>query len=132
MSLKDFILGYRKMKDMNINELAEKLEVPKTVVEGLESGEFRHPNPSLSSKIEKLAEGLDKEEVTAIGRGYRIKEFLGNELHYFLKGLSEKKEFKISDIQKMPPLELYKFIGKVKYDDFIEITDKGKKATIKD
>jgi len=42
MALKNLILGYRKITGKSIDELARELEVPKTVVEGLENGEIKH------------------------------------------------------------------------------------------
>ncbi|HHW04644.1 MAG TPA: hypothetical protein PLO64_00570 [Methanothermobacter sp.] len=127
MALKDLILGYRKIKRKSLDELAKELEVPKTVVEGLENGEIKHPTPALLSKIKKLVWGLDEKEIEAIGRGYRIKDFLGNYFTYFLKGLSKEKGIETSKIQKMPPIELYKLIGTLK-EDFIKITDEGRRA----
>ncbi len=128
MALKNLILGYRKITGKSLDELAKELEVPKTVVEGLESGEIKHPTPTLLSKIKRLTRGLDEKELEAIGRGYRIKDFLGNYFKYFLRGLSKEKGIKTSEIKEMPPTELYKLIGKLD-EDFIKITDKGRIAS---
>ncbi|MDI3483604.1 MAG: hypothetical protein PWQ74_191 [Methanobacteriaceae archaeon] len=128
MALKNLILGYRKITGKSIDELARELEVPKTVVEGLENGEIKHPTPKLLSKIKRLTRGLDEKEIEAVGRGYRIKEFLGNYFKYFLKGLSKERGIKASKIEEMSQTELYKLIGKLD-EDFIKITDKGRIAS---
>ncbi len=125
MALKNLILGYRKITGKSIDELARELEVPKTVVEGLENGEIKHPTPKLLSKIKRLTRGLDEKEIEAVGRGYRIKEFLGNYFKYFLKGLSKERGIKASKIEEMSQTELYKLIGNLD-EDFIKITDKGR------
>jgi len=128
LTLKNLILGYRKIKGKSIDELARELEVPKTVIEGLENGEIKHPTPVLLSKIRKLTRGLDEKELETIGRGYRIKDFLGNYFTYFLRGLSKEKGIKTSKIRQMSPIELYKLIGGLD-EDFIKITDKGRRAS---
>lgn len=128
MALKNLILGYRKIKGKSIDELARELEVPKTVIEGLENGEIKHPTPALLSKIRKLTSGLDEKELEAIGRGYRIKDFLGNYFKYFLRGLSKEKGIKASKIRQMSPIELYKLIGGLD-EDFIKITDEGRRVS---
>jgi len=128
LALKNLILGYRKIKGKSIDELARELEVPKTVIEGLENGEIKHPTPALLSKIRKLTSGLDEKELEAIGRGYRIKDFLGNYFKYFLRGLSKEKGIKASKIRQMSPIELYKLIGGLD-EDFIKITDEGRRVS---
>jgi len=90
--IKDLILGYRKFKGLTETEMAEELMVPMTVLYGLEMGSFKHPNPKLKLRINSLLEGMDKEEINAIGCGYRIKSKLGADFKYYPIGLGKKQE----------------------------------------
>lgn len=85
-------MGYRKLKGLTESEMATELMVPMTVLYGLEMGSFKHPNPKLKLRINNLLGGMDKEEINAIGRGYRIKSKLGPDFKYYLIGLGKKQE----------------------------------------
>lgn len=126
--LKDLVLGYRKFKGLTESEMAEELMVPMTVLYGLEMGSYKHPTSKLMLKINNLTEDMDKEEITAIGKGYRLRMKLGSDFKYYLIGLGQKTGVNPNSLRKLSLTDCYKTLGFVEYDDF-ELTSFGRQLT---
>lgn len=123
--LKDLIWGYRKYKNETPYDLAKELDVPVTVVDGLEFGSFKHPNPRLKKRIDKITKDVDKEEISAIGRGYRIRAKLGPDFKYYLMGMRQKTGINPKELQKMSLNDCHKTIGQIPFD-YYELTASGR------
>ncbi|MCK9151476.1 hypothetical protein [Methanobacterium alcaliphilum] len=114
--LKDLVWGYRKYRNETPHELAKELDVPISVIDGLEMGSFKHPNSRLMKKIEDVTEDLNKEELGAIGRGYRIRATLGSDFKYYLLGMRQKTGINPKELQKMTLNDCHKTIGQIPFD----------------
>lgn len=70
---------------------------------------------------------MDKEEINAIGRGYRIKSKLGPDFKYYLIGLGKKTGINPNSLRKLSTTDCYKTLGLVEFDDF-ELTTLGSQS----
>lgn len=116
--LKYLILGYRKHTGKTQSEVAKKLNVPLDVVTALEMGVHKHPARALQEKIIDLTAKSDENDLIHIGRGYRIKEELGPDFKYFLKGLEETSGISQEKLKNMQDEECLRTIGSVDLDEF--------------
>ena len=116
--LKYLVLGYRKHTGKTQAELARELEIPLQIVVALELGSYRHPTQVLQAKIKDLTSQFDHEDLMYLGRGYRIREELGPDFKYFLRGLEEASGISPDELRKMHGEECLRTIGSVDMDEF--------------
>lgn len=128
-NLKYLVLGYRKYTGTTQRELARELEIPIDIVSALEMGTYKHPTRRLMNKIEELTGEFEfkKRDFVNIGRGYRIREELGPDFKYFLRGLEKLKYISRDELKELPEEECYKTIGSVDLDEF-EVALSGREA----
>ncbi len=89
--LKYLVLGYRKHTGNTQRTLAAKLEVPLHIETSLEMGTYKYPTEILMAKILDLTSEYNQTELIQIGRGYWIKDKLGPNFKYFIRGLKPAK-----------------------------------------
>ena len=116
--LKYLILGYRKYTNTTQRELAHELDTPFYIYTALEMGTFKQPSEHLLGKIKSLTAEFDQDVLKHIGRGYRIKDELGPDFKYFLRGLKEEKGINPQELDSMPSEECLQTIGSVDMDEF--------------
>ncbi|KAF5077683.1 hypothetical protein [Methanobacterium aggregans] len=119
--LKYLILGYRKHTNKTQKELANELEVPKDIVVALEYGSHKHPSPGLKGRIDKIKEKFNSDELQNliyIGRGHRIKEELGPDFRYYLRGLEKIHAINSENFKKLDAEGCMWTIGRVDMDEF--------------
>jgi len=125
--LKFLVLGYRVHTGKTQRELAEELGVPLDIVIAMEEGTYRHPTRNLMRKINELTGEYEVNRRLFIntGKGYRLRERLGSQFRYFVRGLDRMKYISQEDLEKMPEPECYGTIGSVDLDAF-EVLKAGK------
>lgn len=126
--LKYLILGYRKHTNKTQEELAAELEVPKNIVIALELGSHRHLSPGLKDRIEKLKQNFSGDELKDliyIGRGHHIKEELGPDFKYYMRGLEKIHAVNPEKFKKLDSEGYMWTIGRVDMDEF-EVTSVGR------
>lgn len=111
-NLKYLVLGYRKYRGKSKKELAEELNVPPEIVDGLELGSHKKTSHELSERIEEITKDFDKQQLIDYGHGYRIKDMMGPDFKYFLKGLEEITDINADELQLLSQEECYHTIGK--------------------
>ncbi len=116
--LRYLLLGYRKYTKTTQRELAKTLDIPLYTYTALEIGSFKQPSEHLLSKIKGLTTEFDEENLKHIGRGYMIKDELGPDFKYFLRGLKKEKGLDLQELDKMPTEECLRTIGSVDMDEF--------------
>lgn len=116
--LKYLILGYRKYTGKSQKEIAMALGIPFFTYTALEMGTFKQPSPQLLDRIENLTEEFNQDDLKFIGRGYRIKDKLGPDFKYFIRGLKEEKGINPHELDSMPSEECLKTIGSVDMDEY--------------
>jgi hypothetical protein len=116
--LKYLVLGYRKHTGKTQIELAKELGTPLQIVSALEMGSYKHPTKILQAKIKDLTSQFDQEDLIYLGRGYRIREELGPDFKYFLRGLEEASGISQEELRKMHGEECLRTIGSVDMDEF--------------
>ena len=116
--LKYLILGYRKYTNTTQRELAQELDIPFYIYTALEMGTFKQPSERLLDKIKELTAEFDQNDLKMIGRGFRIKDELGPDFKYFLRGLKEEKGINPQELDSMPRDECLRTIGSVDMDEF--------------
>lgn len=116
--LKYVILGYRKYTKTTQRELAKVLGIPLYTYTALETGNFKQPSEHLLNKIKELTSEFNQDDLKHVGRGYRIKNELGPDFKYFLKGLKEEKGIDLQELDNMPSEECLQTIGSVDMDEF--------------
>lgn len=125
--LKYLVLGYRKYTNKTQKELAKELDIPFYTYTALEMGTFKQPSERLNGKIKELTAEFDHNDLKHIGRGYWIKEILGPDFKYFVKGLKEEKGIDPHELDNMPSEECLRTIGSVDMDAF-EVVKIGRTA----
>lgn len=125
--LKFLLLGYRISAGKSQRELADELGVPVDIVIAMENGTYRHPTRRLLSRIHELTGEYEvkKRYFINIGKGYRLRERLGSQFRYFVRGLDKMKYISMEELEKMPEAECYRTIGTVDLDAF-EVLKAGK------
>ncbi|AEG18995.1 hypothetical protein [Methanobacterium paludis] len=116
--LKYLVLGYRKNTGKTQAELARELEIPLHIVVALEMGSYKYPTKVLQAKIKDLTSQFDQQDLMCLGRGYRIREELGPDFKYFLRGLEETSGISPDELKKMHGEECLRTIGSVDMDEF--------------
>ncbi|HEY0196872.1 MAG TPA: hypothetical protein VGC02_04795 [Methanobacterium sp.] len=124
-NLKYLLLGYRKYTKTTQQELAITLGIPLYTYTALEMGSFKQPSKHLLGKIKELTAEFDQDDLKHIGRGYRIKDELGPDFKYFLRGLKEEKGVDLQELDSMPSEECLRTIGSVDMDEF-DMTQVGR------
>ncbi len=125
--LKYLVLGYRKHTGKTQAELSRELGVPLHIVSALEMGSYKYPTKVLQAKIKGLTSQFDHEDLIYIGRGYRIRDELGPDFKYFLRGLEEVSGITPDELMKMHGEECLRTIGSVDMDEF-EVVLAGRKV----
>ena len=116
--LKYLLSGYRKYTKTTQREIAQTLGIPLYTYTALETGAFKQPSEHLLVKIKELTVEFDADDLKHIGRGYLIKDELGPDFKYFLRGLREEKGVDLQELDKMPSEECLRTIGSVDMDEF--------------
>ena len=116
--LKYLILGYRKYTGKSQKEIARILGIPFFTYTALEMGTFKQPSPQLRDKIKNLTAEFKQDDLRSIGRGYRIKDKLGPDFKYFIRGLKEEKGINPQELDSMPSEECLRTIGSVDMDEY--------------
>ncbi|NYB27808.1 MAG: hypothetical protein HVN34_10900 [Methanobacteriaceae archaeon] len=116
--LRYLLLGYRKYTKTTQRELAKTLDIPLYTYTALEIGSFKQPSEHLLSKIKGLTTEFDQDDLKHIGRGYWIKDEVGPDFKYFLRGLREEKGVDLQELNSMPSEECLRTIGSVDMDEF--------------
>jgi len=119
--LKYLILGYRKHNLKTQKELADELQVPKEIVNALELGSHKHPSPALKKRIHNLTEQFDSDELKDliyVGRGAHIKDELGPDFKYYLRGLKKIHAINSENFKKLDSEGCMWAIGRVDMDEF--------------
>ncbi|MCQ8905217.1 MAG: hypothetical protein NQU45_05860 [Methanothermobacter sp.] len=124
---KFLVLGYRVHTGKTQRELAEELGVPLDIVMAMEEGTYRYPTKKLMRKINELTGEYEVNRRLFIntGKGYRLRERLGSQFRYFVRGLDRMKYISQEDLKNMPEPECYSTIGSVDLDAF-EVLKAGK------
>ncbi|MCE5213689.1 MAG: hypothetical protein LLF83_03090 [Methanobacterium sp.] len=123
--LKYLILGYRKHTHTTQRELARKLEIPFYIYTALEMGTYKQPSAKLLGKIKELTIEFNQDELKHLGRGYWIKDELGPDFKYFMRGLKKEKDMNINELESLPSDECLRTIGSVDMDEF-EVVQLGR------
>ena len=123
--LKYLLIGYRKYTNTTQRDLANKLDIPIYTYTALELGSFKQPSEHLITQIKEITADYDQEGLKQIGRGYRIKDKLGPDFKYFIRGLKSEKGLNPDDLKNMPHDECLKTIGSVDMDEF-DLVDIGR------
>lgn len=118
--LRYLLLGYRKYTKTTQRELAKTLDIPLYTYTALEIGSFKQPSEPLLSKIKRLTAEFDQDDLKHIGRGYWIKDEVGPDFKYFLRGLREEKGVNLQELNSMPSEECLRTIGSVDMDEFFQ------------
>ena len=116
--LKYLILGYRKYTNTTQKEMANELEIPLYTYTALEMGAFKQPSEHLMDRIKNLTAEFNHDDLKHIGRGYRIKDELGPDFKYFIRGLKAEKGINPDELDSMPSEECLKTIGSVDMDEY--------------
>jgi len=116
--LRYLLLGYRKYTKTTQRELARTLDIPLYTYTALEMGSFKQPSEHLLGKIKALTAEFNQDDLKHIGRGYWIKDELGPDFKYFLRGLEEEKGVNLKELGEMPSEECFQAIGSVDIDEF--------------
>lgn len=116
--LKYLILGYRKYTNKTQKEIAQELGIPFDTYTALEMGTFKKPSERLMGKIKELTAGLNYDELKYLGRGYWIRDTLGPDFKYFIKGLEVEKGINQQELDEMSSEECLQTIGSVDMDEF--------------
>lgn len=116
--LKYLLSGYRKYTKTTQREVAQMLDIPLFIYTALETGAFKQPSEHTLAKIKGLTTEFDEENLKHIGRGYMIKDELGPDFKYFLRGLEEEKGVNLKELGEMPSEECFQAIGSVDIDEF--------------
>ena len=115
--LKYLVLGYRKYTQTTQRELAIKLGVPLEIETALEM-DYKRPTQKLMNKIIELTREYNQEELKNIGRGFRIKDELGPDFKYYLRGLNKEKNINPKELISLPTQDCLRTIGSVDMDEF--------------
>ncbi|SCG86405.1 helix-turn-helix domain-containing protein [Methanobacterium congolense] len=121
-------LKYRKHGNKTQKELAEELHVPKEIVTALELGSHKHPSPALKKRIHNLTEQFNPEDLKDliyIGRGAHIKEELGPDFRYYIRGLKKIHAINSENFKKLDVEGCMWTIGRVDMDEF-QVAEIGK------
>ena len=123
--LKYLVLGYRKHTRNTQSALAQKLGVPLEIETALEQGTYKYPTEHLMAKIEVITSGFDLNELIQIGKGYWIKDRLGPNFKYFIRGLKPARGIDTNELKSLDDDECYRIIGSVNLDEF-KVVQAGK------
>ncbi|MFB2622327.1 hypothetical protein FVF72_08075 [Methanothermobacter sp. KEPCO-1] len=125
--LKFLVLGYRISEGKTQRELADELGAHVDIVIAMENGTYRHPTRRLLNRIHELTGEYEvkRRYFINIGKGYRLRERLGPQFRYFIRGLDKMKYISQEELEKMPEAECYSTIGAVDMDAF-EVLKAGK------
>ncbi|WP_286244240.1 hypothetical protein [Methanobacterium ferruginis] len=116
--LKDLVLGFRKHTGKTQSEVAHELEVPMEIETALEWGTYKQPTQHLMAKIDNLTSKFDQNDLIHMGRGYRIRDDLGPDFKYFLRGLEQARGIDPKELNSLPEEEFHRIIGSVNLDEF--------------
>ena len=116
--LKYLVLGYRKHTGNTQRTLAERLDVPLHIETSLEMGTYKYPTEILMTKILEITSEHDQNELIQIGRGYWIKDKLGPNFKYFIRGLKPEKGIEQNELNELSDEECYKIIGRENMDEY--------------
>lgn len=123
--LRYVLLGYRRHTKTTQRRIADELGIPLDIYTALEMGSFKQPSKPLVEKIKKLTSDFKEDDLKHIGRGYWIKDEMGPDFKYFLRGLEKEKGVDLSELGDMPSEECFHSIGRVDMDEF-DILEVGK------